>query len=381
MKVIKKAGSPYYYFDMTVGGKRRRISTKRTKKPEAERYAADRLKEALDAEQHGVIPEITLRAALFDHYLPYVAKRASHVHLKRYCATLVGDRVTADGTPIKGLGGGDIKFHQITKSMLRTYRVQRLASGMSEQSVDHELKCVRAAYTLIHEDYRVPTRLVVPLARVKGKARYLTEAEEKALLIELDPTVMRVKGGGVTQIEPLALMAKQRRMNYELAVMLLDTGCRFGEIAKLTWSMVDTDDWAFIRIWRSKVANGARLEQTERVKAVLQRRHAERGNHHLVFASWSLDRETVRTSTAAIRRAMKTIGINSPQNVAEFGRRDVRSLRDTFATKLRTNGMALDRIQELLGHSSPAMTQKYAHLAVSRASEEASAMLNRLNGK
>jgi hypothetical protein len=46
--------------------------------------------------------------------------------------------------------------------------------------------------------------------------------EVEALLKDLDPTVMPTKGGRVTQTDPPARMANQRRVNYDLAVML---GC------------------------------------------------------------------------------------------------------------------------------------------------------------
>ena len=76
---------------------------------------------------------------------------------------------------------------------------------------------------------------------------------------------------------------------------------------------------------------------------------------------------------------MNKVGINHPAKVKRFGRRDVRSLRDTFATKLRMAGAPLDRLQKLLGHASPVMTQKYANLTVNAASTEAVDMLNKLN--
>lgn len=378
--LYKRDRSPFWYYDLMVDGKRRRVSTKREKKAQAKAVAEAALKEALDRKQLGGRPEITLREALFDHYLPTRRGEGckSLVNLQRYAEYLCGDRAG-----IAGLGeGGDTKLHTLTDSMLRSYRNQRLAAGMAVQSVDHEIKCVQAAVRMVTKDHLVAVGLAWPIARQKGKARYLTPDEEEALLADLDPArPLPTRGGGATQIAPLARMAKQRADNYDLAVMLLDTGCRFGEIARLTWMMVDTIEWEYVRIWRDKVDNGARLNATARMAAVLKRRYDARRNSPFVFPSWADNAKVVRTSTAAIRRAMNRIGLNEPDKVAEFGRRDCRSLRDTFASKLRTNGMALDRIQELLGHSSPEMTQKYAHLSVSRASQDAVAMLDKLNAQ
>lgn len=381
----RRPNSPFYWYDIVVDGKRERRSTKRTTLKEARAVQQEVLRQGLDRAQFASNQELTLREALFDHYLPTKIGAASYVDLERYCKTICGDR---QGTASIG---GSKKFHEVTSTTLLQYRVKRLADGMSEQSVDHELKCISAAYNIVKEDYRVRVGLKFPMARVKGKPRPLSLDEETALLEELEPLrVRRSRGEGFHYLGPLAPMAKQRQDNYDLAICLLDTGCRYSEIAKLTWAMVDCLDFSWVHIFRDKVENQGRLLTTSRMKEVLRRRRAERSNSPYVFPSWDhgeVDGDAPRTSTAAIRRAMNRIGINSPINVARFGRRDVRSLRDTFATKLRrgdakrgVSGMSLDRLQLLLGHSSPQMTQKYADLGVDAASQEAVAALDQLTG-
>ncbi len=371
----RRERSPYWWFDVVVNGKRIRQSTKRTNLKEARAVIQAVTKQALDADQLKDQPELTLREALFDHYLPSVRTAASYKNLLRYCQTLCGDR------PQSASLGGDTKFHDLTTSKLRQYRAKRQAQGMSEQSIDHEIKCVSAAYNLVKEDFRVHAGLSFPMARVKGKARFLMPAEEADLLKELEPTRVRAKGGGYCFMDPTAPVVRQRMDNYDLTIMLLDTGCRYSEIATLTWSLVDTMNFQWVHIYRNKVDNEGRLMTTQRMQEVLKRRWTERSNSPYVFKGWSLDGEDApRQTTGAIRRAMAHIGINSPENVRRFGRRDVRSLRDTFATKLRQKGVSLDRLQELLGHSSPQMTQKYAHLAVSQASEEAATILDQMTG-
>ena len=164
--------------------------------------------------------------------------------------------------------------------------------------------------------------------------------------------------------------------------MLLDTGARYGEIANLTWDQIDTISWEWLHIYRTKVDNEASLAMTGRVRSILQRRFRERKNSYDVFPGWETTgankNDVPRRYTSVVRKAFNRIGVNAPHKVERFGRRDIRSLRDTFATKLRMKGMALDRLQTLLGHASPAMTAKYGDLPVDVASKEAVKILDNI---
>jgi integrase len=376
ISLYKRPRSPYWYFDVQVGSRRKRVSTKRTLKREAQDIAEGFLQEAREDLKHGRgVQELSLKEALFDHYLPSVKDAASYVDLERSARKIVGEY-----PGVRGVAPADTPFHDITTTMLRQYRHRRRDAGAAPQTIDHEIKVVSAAYHLIKADCRVRAGLEFPQERPKGMPRPLLPDEEAALLADLDPTrpIKGGRGGGTYFCDASAQMSRQRQDNYDLAVMLLDTGARFGEIAHLTWDTVDTVAWAWINVLRTKVMNQGQLAITNRMREVLQRRHATRGNHHYIFSGWA-GGDVPRVSTAAIRTAMARVGINHPTKVARFGRRDVRSLRDTFATKLRRAGTSLDRIQKLLGHASPVMTQKYADLAVDQASVEAADILNRLN--
>lgn len=386
--VFRRPKSRYWHFELMVNGERIRKSTRRTDKKEAERVAAEALRSLLDAEQFGATPEITLREALFEKYLPLRVKLASYKTLSYYCALLCGD---VDG--VKGIGrGGRMMMHEVTEDMLQSYRTQRLGQGKAEQTIDHELKPFSAANRLVSRSYRTRPGIKVPMARPKGRPRPLSDDEVSALLQDLDPSrKIMGRGGTAYLMRPLARTQLQRVDNYDLAVMLLDTGARWSEIARMTWDMVDTVDFEWIDIFRSKISkNGrrvdARLATTPRMASVLRRRAETRGNSLYVFAGWANkdvdeDGDLPRDGNAAIRRAMNRVGINHPAKVERFGgRRTVRALRDTFATRLRRQGMGLDDLQTLLGHASPQMTAKYADYDAFEASRKAVEMMKNMPG-
>lgn len=200
----RRPDSAYYWIDLLVDGQRVRRSTKRKTLKEARAVQNEILRQTLDQSQFAGMKEITIREALFEHYLPASVDKKSYPQLVRHCHTLCGDR--------KGTAslGGDTKFHTLNETMLVQYRSRRMAQGMSQQSIDHEMKCLSAAHTLIKKGYRVPPGLTFPMARVKGKARYLTPAEEAALLDELEPCRLRGKNGSRYFMDPLAPVVRQR---------------------------------------------------------------------------------------------------------------------------------------------------------------------------
>jgi len=69
-------------------------------------------------------------------------------------------------------------------------------------------------------------------------------------------------------------------------------------------------------------------------------------------------------------------GTNAPEKVAHKGRATFHSTRDTLATRIVQNGGSLYDVQQVLGHATPQMSQKYSHLKVEEASARVVTMLN-----
>jgi integrase len=370
--VYKREGSDYWYFNLNAETGRRRLSTGVKDKREAERIAAEKIRITRDAEMFGILPEVTVEDALFLHFLPLKLRLRSYAGVKRSAELLAG-RVKG----VKGLGG-KTKFHRINSLMLDNYRAEREAMGAAPNTIDREIAALSACYHKLRTAFRMPVSLDFPMERVKGRSRFLTDDEVIALLDRLDPLRPLHQKGTDYLMDPLAHSQLQRVANHDLVVLLLDTGARLNEIAMLPWRSVDTVGFQWVRLYRSKVQNESILALTARASAMMRRRSESRAKSPFVFPADNAEINSGKQSrsTKGIRKAMEDIGINSPSNVALYGRRDVRSLRDTHATKLRALGLDLGQIQVLLGHSSPVMTQKYAHAVVHDASLRAVAALD-----
>lgn len=388
-EVYKPEGSKFWYYDFTVKGHpRQRGSTRRTNKKEAKKVADELEHRFLDKVQLGEADVLTLAQAL-EFY------RIKHQNGPRPEDAVA--RINKILGRVDGIRGLDpnLSFHELTYTMLFEYQQQRLSEGAAKQTINHEINLISAAYNIVSHDYKVRANLKFPRFKIEAKSRHLLDHEVEALLAELDPLRPLVGRGGTEYTPAYALgdqpvILEQRQQNYDLVICLLDTGLRMGELAAVTWDLVDTESWTF-RIDRTKnkgkkeVSEGGWMivHPTQRMRAVLERRYENRGNNPYLFPKWQrlddgrwLREAAPQTSTKAIRRAMDKIGINSEQNIKRFGRRDVRSLRDTFATRLADRDVGIDMIQDLLGHATPTMTRKYADVKVGKLSKRAASILD-----
>lgn len=388
-EVFKKSNSPFWYADFTVPGHpRQKTSTRRTNKKEAKKVADEMERRFLDKVQLGESDVLTLEQALGF----YERKHATSERGNEATARI--NKILGKVEGIKGLQPS-MPFHELTYTALVTYQQERLMNGAAKQTINHEINLISAAYNIVSHDYKVRPNLKFPRFKIESKSRHLLDHEVTALLTELDPSRPLTGRGGVTYTPAYALgqqpvIMEQRQQNYDLVICLLDTGCRMGELTAVTWDLVNTQDWTF-RIDRTKNQDKSEVSEggwmlvhpTARMKDVLARRYEQRGNNPFVFPKWQrlkdgrwLREAAPQRSTKAIRRAMAKIGINNDHNVKRFGRRDVRSLRDTYATRLSDRDVGLDMIQDLLGHSSPTMTRKYADVKVGRLSARAASILD-----
>jgi len=175
------------------------------------------------------------------------------------------------------------------------------------------------------------------------RQRYLTIDEEKKLLAEL---------------------LKKSKQAHDMALVSLDAGLRFGEIAFLAWGCIDAEN-GLIRVLDTKGGRDRNVPMTERLKELFKSLVAGEPGE-LVFPSPKSDpgkapRIQGQVPSAFVR-AMKESGLNkgvtNPKMRASF-----HTLRHTYASRLVQSGADLYKVQRLLGHSTPVMTARYSKLA------------------
>ncbi len=219
-----------------------------------------------------------------------------------------------------------------------TRDISRLHSRVKEErsvvAANRVLSLVKHLFNLAVQwgEVRLNPVLGIKLFREVPRARFLDPGEVRRLVAALDQ-------------EPNRIIA-----SYFLVLLL--TGCRRSEAMRASWAEVDLDR----RLWtvpaaRSKSGRARHIPLSDAAVKVLltlpgpgQGPHVFPGRHH----GKPLNNPTKCWAAACERAGLEGVRIHD--------------LRHSFASILAANGRSLVEIQHLLGHQSPMMTNRYAHL-------------------
>ena len=134
---------------------------------------------------------------------------------------------------------------------------------------------------------------------------------------------------------------------------LLSVGCREGEARSAKWAAIDKPN----RVWRIAASNS----KSKRVRsvplndsalAVLEQLETE-GKFENLFVNLKT-KLPYTTITKVWTRLRKKAGLPHLR---------IHDLRHQYASFLVNSGRTLYEVQQILGHSNPIVTQRYAHLS------------------
>ena len=146
-----------------------------------------------------------------------------------------------------------------------------------------------------------------------------------------------------------ACQAEERRHIFPLVLTALDSGCRCGELLKLTWGDVDLDKGTLTVTAMNAKANRRRVIDLEAVTLAELRKLAERNGHQSDKSVFGIKKFTVAWGTA-----LKVAGVTG----ARF-----HDCRASAITGWLLRGMPMPMAMARSGHSTAAMFMRYVRMA------------------
>lgn len=284
---------------------------------------------------------LTFREFVEAHYLPH-ARRT----LRR--PDVVISRLNTGSLP----AFGDRHLDAITVRDVQQFHAA-MKERVSPTTANHHLAVLKAALNLaVKWEWleKNPCLGLKKFQQSEGRDRYLSLDEVKKLLAALEKAENAVVASGLR--------------------MLLFTGLRCREVFDLRWEDVDASGRAvLLRKTKSGKSRRVYLSGAAWAEVELMREH-RRDGHPYVFPGRHAGRPVAQprcTFKAALDEA----------KIANFR---VHDLRHTYASHMVQLGASLFEVQKSLGHSSSAMTQRYAHLADTGLRDRADQTAQRLTG-
>lgn len=347
MRLYERDRSPYWWAEFFVNGKAHRFSTRRilTDKASAQRVMAREYERLMNQRQFGVKPEITLREAM-----------------ERTCKTVQdGTKESYELSTRRWLGlgsfdredhwslDGNMHLSDLTDEMLEDHITERQQEGYANNTIAIDIRFIQRVQNLSIKRYATNRDLSFVKPSKFQKTRWLTYDEEEDILAEL----------------ALHMPSPAYDKAHDLMVFLVETGVRLSEALNMEWGQIDLNAMN-MEVYRLKTKTLSVVPISNRLEAVLRRLH----NQKRPFMEMS---RAVRVLRKVISETCNT----NPAICKQRGRATVHTLRDTYASRLVQKGMSLQKVSKLLGHTTVAMTEKYAQLASHDVMIEARSYLNR----
>ncbi len=227
---------------------------------------------------------------------------------------------------------GQLTLVEVRPNRIVQYKAKRYAEGVKPATINRELAIMKNAFNIAIREWEWcrdnPVHRVSMEKENNTRDRWLTDQEERRLLTACPEWVRQI------------------------VTFALHTGMRMGEILSLTWEGVDLF-LKTVMVFRSKNGERRTIPVNQTVMDLLKRKATVRPlNTTLVFYS----KAQTPIEANNLRRAFRTALTEA--SIQNFHFHD---LRHTFATNLIQAGVDLYKVQRLLGHKSPTMTQRYAH--------------------
>lgn len=226
---------------------------------------------------------------------------------------------------------------------VRRYIKKRQSAGIADSTINLELGVLSSAIRYVAHRWEIDLPNPVTGQRLPAtpyRVRYLTTMEALRL------------AEAAEDVHPVL------RPFIELA---LNTGCRKTELLKTKWEDVDmTRGVLLLPAENTKTRRTRVIPLNQKAFVALDRLRCWQKQNGIQDAPWLFAKSNGHRLTRILvpfQKAREKAGIK------DF---TIHDLRHTFASWLVMSGVELIKVRDLLGHTTIAMTERYAHLATDR---------------
>lgn len=289
--------------------------------------------------------KLTLQTFMQDHYFPHVK-----MHKRSWRRDDQLYRLRIDPR------FGSYELSEINRREVQLFHNALVKDGLSPASADHHVKLMRRVLNLALEWEMVEKNPLrgLKLFMVDNQVENYLNEEQLQRLLEV-------------------LRTDKNRTVCHIVMFLLSTGARLNEALTAQWSQMDVE----ARVWKipaksSKSKKPRSVPLNDSALYVLQQLSSREHSKYLFPSPVKSEDAPYGPVTRVWHRIRKIAGVEKLR---------IHDLRHSFASFLVSGGRSLYEVQQILGHSDPKITMRYAHLsseALRDAANVASVLVPRL---
>lgn len=231
---------------------------------------------------------------------------------------------------------GNFRLDQISNRDIEEYKALKIKSGLNPKSINNHLSCLRKCLNTASEWNIITNVPKIKLLKVPPPQTFFITPEECDMLLQT------AEGNW-----------------HDMILTVLRTGLRFGELIALKWSDIDFNR-KILTVQRSIVRGKIGSTKSNKNRII-----------PLAYDLSELLSSKTRTSEYIFTNENGQIlkqnyclkKISALAKLAGIRKIGWHALRHTFASHLANNGVIIQAVQQLLGHSDLKTTMRYAHLA------------------
>jgi integrase len=248
---------------------------------------------------------------------------------------------------------GNKRLNQITRHQIQTFHTRLRDEGLAASTCNHYLKLIHRVLQICLDWELVDKNVAARIPHYKEEnmiENYLSDEELRYFV-------------GILHNHP-------NRNVSNILLLLLDTGCRVNEILSLRWADCDLDNRVIrIAAQNSKSWKMRSIPLNSGALDILRKQALITADLDYCFINFQTGKRYT-TISKVFERIKKLARVNIR----------LHDLRHNFASMLINDGRTLFEVQQILGHSNPKVTQRYAHLTAKTLEAAANCASDRIDG-